>query len=79
MVQVGKITEALVHVLTDKMISFECLQGTVYEKIPWLLGRLLTLVDFDSDLLLAAVNACGDDERYEGLKAEFYQSLETPD
>ena len=74
--QVGRIAEVLVHMLTDKMIDFVKLPGTAYESIPWLLGRLTKLVDFDADLLLAAAKACGITERFDGLKAEFYQGLD---
>ena len=75
-VQVGRIAESLVHILTDKMIDFVKLPGTAYESIPWLLGRLMKLVDFDADLLLTAAKACGSAERYDGLKAELYQGLD---
>ena len=75
-VQVGRIAESLVHILTDKMIDFVKLPGTAYESIPWLLGRLVKLIDFDADLLLAAAKACGSAERYDGLKALLYQGLD---
>ena len=34
------------------------------------------MVDFEPELLLALAQACGDDERYDGIKSEFYQGLE---